>query len=103
MKKRRSFYLVIITLFGMLAAGCTVGTESTGSQDYATMIRTKSLSDLATGKYEDVYHNFIGGGTPYYITRIDDFWYLTEHRIPGHSIWQFQVKENAITNVTSIY
>ena len=81
----------------------TISTDSTGSQDYATMIRTKSLSDLATGKYEDVYHNFIGGGTPYYITRIDDFWYLTEHRIPGHSIWQFQVKENAITNVTSIY
>ncbi len=36
MKKRRSFYLVIITLFGMLAAGCTGGTESTGSQDYVS-------------------------------------------------------------------
>lgn len=81
----------------------TVSTDHTGNQDYATMIRAKSLDDLASGKYEDVYHNFVGGGTPYYITRIDDFWYLTEHRIPGHSIWQFQVQDNEIKNVISIY
>lgn len=81
----------------------TVSTDITGNQDYATMLRVKNLNDLSTGKYEDVYCNFIGGGTPYYITRIEDTWYLTEHRIPGHSIWSFHVEGNSITNVISIY
>lgn len=81
----------------------TVSTDITGNQDYATMLRVKDLKDLSSGKYEDVYSNFIGGGTPYYITQIDNIWYLTEHRIPGHSIWSFRVEDNIITDVTSIY
>lgn len=81
----------------------TISTDVTGNQDYATMIRTQNLKDLSSGSYEDVYQNFIGGGTPYYITQIEDSWYLTEHRIPGHSIWRFQVEDNAIINVFSVY
>lgn len=81
----------------------TVSTDITGNQNYATILRVKSLKDLKKGKYEDVYKNFIGGGTPYYITQIDDTWYLTEHRIPGHSIWSFHVTDNTITDVTAIY
>lgn len=81
----------------------TISTDAAGNQDYATMIRTKDLNGLADGDYEDIYASFIGGGTPYYITRIDDFWYLTEHRIPGHSIWQFRVQDNSITDITAIY
>ncbi len=81
----------------------TISTDITGSQDYATMIRVKDLDDLSSGNYEDVYNNFIGGGTPYYITQIDQIWYLTEHRLPGHSIWSFQVVDNKITNVIPIY
>ena len=81
----------------------TISTDITGNQDYATMIRVKNLKDLESGSYEDVYHNFIGGGTPYYITQVDDTWYLTEHRLPGHSIWSFEVKDNTITNVTTLY
>lgn len=81
----------------------TISTDITGNQDYATLIRTRSLKDLSSGVYEDIYSNFIGGGTPYYITQIDGLWYLTEHRIPGHSIWSFRVIENEITDITSIY
>lgn len=81
----------------------TISTDSTGNQDYAGMIRVKDLKDLSKGAYEDIYSYFIGGGTPYYMTMIDDCWYLTEHRLPGHSIWRFQVVDNEITNVTSIY
>lgn len=81
----------------------TISTDVTGNQDYATIIRTKSLKDLSSGKYEDIYSNFIGGGTPYYITQIDNIWYLTEHRLPGHSIWSFQVENNEIRNVTAVY
>lgn len=81
----------------------TISTDITGNQDYATVLQVKDLGDLSTGSYEDVYHYFIGGGTPYYITMIEDSWYLTEHRLPGHSIWRFQILDNEITNVTSVY
>ncbi|MBD5546696.1 MAG: hypothetical protein HDQ97_04795 [Lachnospiraceae bacterium] len=81
----------------------TISTDITGNQDYATMLRVKDLNDLSSGSYEDVYHYFIGGGTPYYITMIEDSWYLTEHRIPGHAIWCFKVADNEITGVTSVY
>lgn len=81
----------------------TVSTDMTGNQDYATMIRVKDLKDLEKGDYQDVYSNFIGGGTPYYITGFDDTWYLTEHRLPGHSIWSFQVTDNTITDAVTVY
>lgn len=81
----------------------TVSTDIAGSQDYATIIRTKDLKDLADGKYEDIYENFIGGGTPYYITEIDNAYYLTEHRIPGHAVWKFDITEDGVSGVESVY
>lgn len=81
----------------------TVSTDITGNQDYATILRTKDLSGLMDGRFEDIYEYFIGGGTPYYITQIDNSWYLTEHRLPGHSLWRFQVADNEITDVEAVY
>ena len=81
----------------------TISTDITGNQDYATIIRTKKLSNLKKGKYEDIYENFIGGGTPYYITHFDDAFFLTEHRLPEHSIWRFQVIDNELNEVQTIY
>ena len=81
----------------------TVSTDIAGNQDFATMIRTDDLSKLAEGDYEDVYANFIGGGTPYYITLIDNTYYLTEHRIPGHAVWKFQITEDGIHDVEAVY
>lgn len=81
----------------------TISTDITGNQDYATIIRTKDLSSLADGNYEDIYSYFIGGGTPYYITFFDDAYYLTEHRLPGHSVWRFQVEKNEILDPETIY
>ncbi len=81
----------------------TISTDINGNQDYATMIRTDDLSTLSDGNYEDVYKHFIGGGTPYYITFIDNTYYLTEHRIPGHSIWKFQISDRKITEVETLY
>ncbi len=103
-------YPVPNTLYGMIQIThiddyfyITNSTDHTGNQDYATLIRVKDLDDLANGEYEDIYHHFIGGGTPYYMTHIEGSWYLTEHRIPGHCIWRFQVEDNTITNVETIY
>lgn len=82
----------------------TVSTEKWGSQDAATMIYAESLEDLSAGNYEEVYtENFIGGGTPYYMTAVNGHYYLTEHRVPGHSVWQFDIDDGGITNVISLY
>lgn len=81
----------------------TISTDISGNQDYATIIRTRNLSGLMNGDYEDVYDHFIGGGTPYYMTYVDHAWYLTEHRLPGHSLWRFQVIDNEITDVEAVY
>ncbi|MDE6213782.1 MAG: hypothetical protein K2M70_09960 [Lachnospiraceae bacterium] len=81
----------------------TVSTDIAGNQDFATMIRTDDLSKLAEGGYEDVYAHFIGGGTPYYITSIDNIYYLTEHRIPGHAVWSFEITEDGICDVEAVY
>ena len=81
----------------------TISTDITGNQDYATIVRTRDLSGLMNGDYEDIYETFIGGGTPYYITAFDDAYYLTEHRLPGHSVWRFRVQDNNLAGVESIY
>lgn len=81
----------------------TVSTDLYGSQDAATIIRTDSLDKLMAHDYQDVYDHFIGGGTPYCITQIDDTFYLCEHRLPGHSIWSFKVKDNEICEETAVY
>lgn len=81
----------------------TISTDINGDQDYATIIRTDALSNLIEGKYEDVYEYFLGGGTPYYVTFIDNDYYLTEHRIPGHSIWKFKITDGSISDVEAVY
>ncbi len=106
----RKTYPVPDEMAGMIqltfAEGCcyiTISTDITGSQDCATIIRTKNLKNLSRGKYEDIYENFIGGGTPYYISVIDNSYYLTEHRIPGHAIWKFDITADGISGVEAVY
>lgn len=81
----------------------TVSTDLLGNQDAATILRVSDLSLLALGQWEDVYESFIGGGTPYYISSFDGHYYLTEHRLPGHSVWQFDVEDNRLANILSLY
>ncbi|MCR4990163.1 MAG: hypothetical protein K6A38_04795 [Lachnospiraceae bacterium] len=81
----------------------TVSTDIEADQDAATIIRTKDLNSLKDGEWEDIYDTFIGGGTPYCITRIEDTYYLCEHRLPGHSIWSFKVRDNEICDVVSLF
>lgn len=82
----------------------TVSTDITGNQDYATIVVADSLEDISEGYYEDIYSTyFVGGGTPYYITKVDDTYYLTEHRLQGHSIWSFKVVDGQISDVKTLY
>lgn len=81
----------------------TVSTDLYGSQDYATILRVRDLSELSAGSWEDIYSLFIGGGTPYYISSFDGHYYMTEHRISGHSVWQFDVKDNRLTDILTLF
>lgn len=81
----------------------TVSTDNMENQDYATIIRTKSLEDLKTGNFEDIYVSFgLSGGTPYYINEIEGRYYMTHHRT-GENIIAFDVTDNEIENVDIIY
>lgn len=82
----------------------TISTDITGNQDYATLIRARSLEDIAEGEYEDIYSEyFIGGGTPYNISKVEDTYFLTEHRLIDHQIWSFNVKDGSIVNVQTVF
>lgn len=81
----------------------TISTDVNGDQSFATILQCDSLDDLASGNYTDVYSNFVGGGTPYYLSSFEDRFYLTEHRVPGHSVWSFDFKDGAITDVVAVY
>ena len=81
----------------------TVSTDRGGNAEAATILFCERLEDLASGDYVEVYdEHFIGGGTPYYMGVIDGAYYLTEHRVPGVSIWRF-LYDNGISNATQIY
>ena len=81
----------------------TISTDNNENQDYATIIRTKSLSDLKNGDYEDIYDCFgVTGGTPYYITQIDGRYYMTHHRT-NENIIAFDVRDNEICDVGCLY
>ena len=81
----------------------TISTDANGDQSYATIIKTTRLENLINGEYEDIYNNFIGGGTPYYMSQINGRYFLTEHRIPGHSIWSFEYKDGKVCDVEAVF
>ena len=81
----------------------TISTDNAENQDYATIIRTKHLENLVTGKYEDIYSEFgLSGGTPYYINEIEGRYYMTHHRT-SENIIAFDVADNDIQNVEVLY
>jgi len=103
-------YPVPFNMYGMVQLSkiqdyyyITVSTDGSGDQRAATIIRTRRLEDLINEEYEDIYNLFIGGGTPYCITSVDDTYYLCEHRISGHTVWSFNVNNNNIENIESLY
>lgn len=80
----------------------TVSTDVDYNQNTATLLRTPDLHTLENGIYEDVFHYFGTGGTPYYISHFDNAYYLTHHRAkPG--IWNFQINDNKIEKIRVIH
>lgn len=65
-------------------------------------VRIKNLDDLRYNKYEDLYEKFGFKGTPYYISKFDNKYFITE--IDGSSgIKSFEVNNNEIENISTIY
>ncbi len=82
----------------------TVSTDISGNPEYATILRTTDLNSLAEGEFEEIFDYFLTDGTPYYITSIDGAYYMTEHRpAPYGGLWRFQVENNVISDVESLY
>lgn len=81
----------------------TVSTDNEENQDCATLIRTKDLSKLMDGEYEDLYDQFTDQmGTPYYINEIEGTFYMTNHRTDEH-IYSFKVKDGIISDIKVVY
>ncbi len=83
----------------------SVSTDASGDQEAATLIQAERLSDLEKGEYEEVYTScFAGGGTPYYMTKIDNNCYLTEHRLKDHALWRFRMgADGDIRDIKALY
>lgn len=82
----------------------TVNTGVTGSVDETTIIRTKNLASLYNKEYENLYDTFGFIGQPYFITYVDDEYYITEiSENHGNGIKKFSVQNNEIVNIESIY
>ncbi len=82
----------------------TISTDKCGNAEYANIIRTRDLSYLQDYGYDDLYDTFAGAGTPYYISSFDEHYYLTQHcNVPGHGVWQFDIADEEICNVISLY
>lgn len=81
----------------------TISTDNQENQEYATILRTDSLTKLADGSYEEIYDQFgVSGGTPYYITEIEGRYYMAHHRT-NENIIAFDVRQNQIEHVEVIY
>lgn len=83
----------------------TVSTNAEGNQDYATILRARSLEEFQNGNYEDLYDTIEpdrpSTGTPYNISSFDGHYYLVEHR-HGHGLFQFDVRDNQIKDITIV-
>ena len=80
----------------------TVSTDEEGSQDNATLIRTKNLEALQNGQYEDLYDTLepdrSSAGTPYHISAFDNHYYIVEHR-HAHGLFQFNVEDDQMVDI----
>lgn len=80
----------------------TVSSDFNYDQSKATMIRTKDLSLLTYGQYEDVFSVFGRDGVPYYIDRFNGMYYMTSGN--GKTmVWHFNVTDNKFVDVGAVY
>lgn len=65
-------------------------------------VRVKDLNDLKDSKYEDLYSEFGFKGTPYYISKFDNKYFIAEID-QSSGIKSFEVNNNKISNIKTRY
>lgn len=80
----------------------TVSTDYFADQTKSKIIRTKDLSSLQMGAYEDISMSFQQIGVPYYLEHINGKYYLTNHG-SKHAIYQFDVNNDMVCNIENIF
>ena len=80
----------------------TVSTDRQYNPGTSTAIRVKSLADLASGNYENLYSIFGNNGTPYYISYFDGSYYMI-HENAAPNIYRFRAENGNIFNVKGMF
>lgn len=80
----------------------TVSSDLSYHRENATILRTKDLSLLQYGQYEDLKHLFGNNGTPYYLSHFDGSYYLIHEDAPPN-IYKFDVKNDIICNIKGMH
>ena len=79
----------------------TISSDRNYDRSSASIIRTKDLSQLQYGGYENL-QQFFGNGTPYYISHFDGSYFMTHHDA-APKIYRFQVENNNLKNISGLY
>ena len=79
----------------------TVSSDDKFDQSHAAIIRTKDLSKLILGEYEDISSQFPHIQIPYYIEYMQNAYYMTNHG-NSHSVFKFNVINDEIKNVRAM-
>lgn len=80
----------------------SISTDYYGDHIAARLIRTSNLVTLAENAYEDLNMYFPELGVPYYINYFDGNYYITNHE-RKKSIFKFQITDNVIHDISSVY
>lgn len=80
----------------------TVSTDKQYDLRAAAVIRVRSLEDLATGNYENLYHLFGNDGTPYYVSRFDGAYYMI-HENAAPNVYRFHVEHGTILDIEGMF
>lgn len=80
----------------------TVSTDRWYNSGTATVIRAKSLEDIAVGNYTSLYSVFGNNGTPYYISRFDGSYYMI-HENAAPNVYRFHAQDGNIFDVKGMF
>ena len=82
----------------------TVNTNKSGDLSYTSIVRTKDLTELSAGGYENLYDQMGFVGQPYYISNFDGKYWIGEiSATKGNGIKSFMVDENKVKNVKKLF
>lgn len=80
----------------------TVSTDRQYDLQSSTVLRARSLEDISSGNYENLYPLFGNNGTPYYVSYFDGSYYMI-HENASPSVYRFRAKDGVITDIRGMF